>query len=170
MVQALQNTRPTSEFPRVIHTGILVPESDPTLSHWVEPARKLRLLPMSFLASQDLQHVKLYVWTNVEQTHPLIQEIFAPLLEQYGKYIEIKRFDAAAEIEKVSSHYESNPESVSNLTRELVKMYKLQERMDSKSDLMRACLLYNYGGSWIDMDTLLVQSLSPLLDEEWAEN
>ena len=106
----------------------------------------------------------------MEQTHPLIQEIFAPLLEQYGKYIEIKRFDAAAEIEKVSSHYESNPESVSNLTRELVKMYKLQQRMDSKSDLMRACLLYNYGGSWIDMDTLLVQSLSPLLDEEWAEN
>eukprot|EP00435_Cladocopium_sp_Y103_P061804 s128_g23.t1 len=94
-------------------------------------------------------------------------EIFAPLLEQYGKYIEIKRFDAAAEIKKVCSHYEANVESFSNLTEELVKMYEAQDFVGSKSNLMRTFLLYNYGGAWMDSDTLLVQSLSPLLEEEW---
>ena len=170
MVRALRNTRPTLKHPGVIHTGILLPEGADNFDGWVETARKLRLLPMSFLASQDLQNVKLYFWANVEQTHPLIQEIFAPLLEQYGKYIEIKRFDAAAEIKKVCSHYEANIESLSNLTEELVKMYESQEFVGSKSNLMRAFLLYNYGGAWMDSDTLLVQSLSPLLEEEWAEN
>ena len=170
MVHAFRNTRPTLKHPGVIHTGILLPEGAGNFDGWVESARKLRLLPMSFLASQDLQNVKLYFWANVEQTHPLIQEIFAPLLEQYGKYIEIKRFDAAAEIKKVCSHYESNTQSFSNLTEELVKIYESQELVDSQSDLMRLFLLYNYGGAWIDSDTLLVQSLSPLLEEEWAEN
>ena len=55
----------------------------------------------------DLRNVKLYFWANVEGTHPLIQEIFGPLMGQYGKYIEIKKFDASAEIKKVCSHYES---------------------------------------------------------------
>ena len=170
MVHAFRNTRPTLKHPGVIHTGILLPEGAGNFDGWVESARKLRLLPMSFLASQDLQNVKLYFWANVEQTHPLIQEIFAPLLEQYGKYIEIKRFDAAAEIKKVCSHYESNTQSFSNLTEELVKIYESQELVDSQSDLMRLFLLYNYGGAWMDSDTLLVQSLSPLLEEEWGLN
>ena len=91
-------------------------------------------------------------------------------LEQYGKYIEIKRFDAAAEIKKVCSHYESNTQRFSNLTEELVKIYESQELVDSQSDLMRLFLLYNYGGAWMDSDTLLVQSLSPLLEEEWGLN
>lgn len=52
----------------------------------------------------DLRNVKLYFWANVEGTHPLIQEIFGPLM---GYYIEIKKFDASAEIKKVCSHYES---------------------------------------------------------------
>ena len=43
----------------------------------------------------------------MEETHPLIQEIFQPLLGQYGKYIEFKKFDAAAELKKVSSHFKS---------------------------------------------------------------
>ncbi|CAL1141943.1 unnamed protein product [Cladocopium goreaui] len=168
MVRALRNTRPTLKHPGVIHTGILLPEGADNFDGWVETARKLRLLPMSFLASQDLQNVKLYFWANVEQTHPLIQEIFAPLLGQYGKYIEIKRFDAAAEIKKVCSHYKANIQSFSNLTGELVKIYESQELVDSQSDLMRLFLLYNYGGAWIDSDTLLVQSLSPLLEEDWV--
>ena len=164
MVHALRNARPTLKHPGVIHTGILLPEGADNIDGWT--TRKLRLLPMSFLASQDLQNVKLYFWANVEQTHPLVQEIFAPLLEQYGKYIEIKRFDAAAEIKKVSSYYEANKKAFSNLTEELVKIFESQEIVDSQSDLMRAFLLYNYGGAWIDSDTLLVQSLSPLLDED----
>ena len=170
MVHAFRNSHRTLKRPGVIHTGILLPEGADNIDGWVETTRKLRLLPMSFLASQDLQNVKLYFWANVEQTHPLVQEIFAPLLEQYGKYIEIKRFDAAAEIKKVCSHYEANTESFSNLTEELVKMYESQEFVGSKSNLMRAFLLYNYGGAWMDSDTLLVQSLSPLLEEEWAQN
>ena len=33
---------------------------------------------------------------------------------------------------------------------------------------MRATLLYNYGGAWMDSDVLLVQNLAPLLEEDWA--
>lgn len=129
--------------------------------------RKLRLLPLSFLATQSLENVKLYFWANVEGTHPLIQKIFGPLMDQYGKYIEIKKFDAAAEIKKVCSHYESE-KSKGELTVELVKIYESQSIVASKSDLMRAILLYNYGGAWMDSDVLLVQNLAPIMEEDWA--
>ena len=59
------------------------------------------------IGKNDLRNVKLYFWANVEGTHPLIQEIFGPLMGQYGKYIEIKKFDASEEIKRVCSHYES---------------------------------------------------------------
>eukprot|EP00435_Cladocopium_sp_Y103_P063809 s128_g25.t1 len=74
IVRSLQNTHPTLKHPGVIHTGILLPEGGDNMDGWVETARKLRLLPLSFLASQDLQNIKLYFWANVEQTHPLIQD------------------------------------------------------------------------------------------------
>jgi len=79
---------------------------------WDVPQKTRRLIlglfrSFSLEAKNDLRNVKLYFWANVEGTHPLIQEIFGPLMGQYGKYIEIKKFDASAEIKKVCSHYES---------------------------------------------------------------
>ena len=134
-----RNTRPTLKAPgRDSHRYSSSRRSGATSTRWVESARKLRLLPMSFLLLKTFRTSSwLFLGPNVEQTHPLIQEIFAPLLEQYGKYIEIKRFDAAAEIKKVCSHYRSNTQSFSNLTEELVKIYESQELVDSQSDLMR---------------------------------
>ena len=51
---------------------------------------------------------------------------------------------------------------------ELVHIYQSQEIVKSQSDLMRSVLLYNYGGAWMDTDVLLVQDLSPILEEDWA--
>lgn len=34
-------------------------------------------------------------------------------------------------------------------------------------DLVRVLLLYHYGGVWVDMDSLLVRDLRPLLESEW---
>ena len=49
-----------------------------------------------------------------------------------------------------------------------MKIYESQSIVASKSDLMRAILLYNYGGAWMDSDVLLVQNLAPMLEEDWA--
>ena len=49
-----------------------------------------------------------------------------------------------------------------------MQIYESQKIVASQSDLMRAALLYNYGGAWMDSDVLLVQDLSPLLEEDWA--
>ena len=74
------------------------------LSHWKRQFQHRLMMALSF---GDLRNVKLHFWANVEGTHPLIHEVFGPLMGQYGKYIEIKKFDAPAEIKKVCSHYES---------------------------------------------------------------
>ena len=152
---------------------------------------------------QIFRNVKLYFWANVEETHPLIREVFAPLA-QYGKYFEIKKFDAAAEFKKLASHYETREQGIADLnlgdgfwwsetlgssvyrstrrtwpdmtrlrfgserTAELINIYQSQTITASKSDLMRAVLLYNYGGAWMDSDVVLVQDLTPLLEEDWA--
>jgi hypothetical protein len=65
-------------------------------------------MPLAFLASQALRNTKRYFWTNVDRAHPLIQQIFAPFLEQYGKHIETKKFDAAEGIKKVALDYSSH--------------------------------------------------------------
>ena len=49
-----------------------------------------------------------------------------------------------------------------------MEIYESQSIVSSQSDLMRAILLYNYGGAWMDSDVLLVQNLAPLLEEDWA--
>mmetsp|Transcript_6364 Transcript_6364/g.7434 ORF Transcript_6364/g.7434 Transcript_6364/m.7434 type:complete len:216 (+) Transcript_6364:3-650(+) len=105
MVQALKKPAIKMERQALIHTGIVLPDGQGTMPGWADVARKLRLLPLSFLASQDLENTKLIFWANVEPTHPLIQEIFEPILEKYGKYIEIKKFDVDAEFAKVAARY-----------------------------------------------------------------
>lgn len=164
MVQNFAEIPRTLTRPALIHTGIYVSDK---LDAWPEAARKLRLMPLSFLASQDLENTKLFFWANVDRTHPLIQEIFGPILQQYGKHIEIKKFNAAEEAKKIALHYASN-ETAAKVTAELVNIFESQRLVPSKSDLMRAFLLYNYGGAWMDSDVLLVQSLAPLLEEDWV--
>ena len=167
-VQAFGEIPPTLKGTALIHTGILVSD---TLDSWAETARKLRLMPLSFLASQDFGNTKLYYWTNVDREHPLIQEIFGPFLEQYGKHIEIKikKFDAAEEIKKVVLDYASheNTAAMTAVTAELVNIFDSQTIASSKTNLMRTFLLYNYG-AWMDNDMVLVQSVAPLLGD-WAE-
>merc|ERR1719198_999377 len=37
-----------------------------------------------------------------------------------------------------------------------------------RPDLYRATILYNYGGLWMDADTVLLKDVAPLMGEDWA--
>ena len=103
MVQKFAQIPRTLKRPALIHMGIHVTH---TMDSWVEAARKLRLMPLSFLASQDLQNTKLFFWTNVDRSHPLIQELFPPIVEQYGKYtLRSKKIDAKEQFKQVALEY-----------------------------------------------------------------
>ena len=113
---------------------------------WVETARKLRLMPLSFLASQDFQSTKLIFWTNVDHSHPLTQEIFTRILEQYSSYIVIKKFDAEDEFNKVA--LEHADDVIANVTRSLLKIFQTP-RLATSSDL--PLRLVEPGGAWMGM-------------------
>ena len=165
-VQAFRAIPQSSKRPALIHTGILLSDN---MNSWVETARKLRLMPLSFLVSQDLGNTKLYFWTNVDREHPLIQEIFRPFLKQYGQHIEIKKFDVAEEIKKVTLAYASHENEMTAISAKLLNIFDSQNITSSKTNLMRVFALYNYGGAWMDCDMLLVQNVAPLMGEDWAE-
>ena len=58
MVQALKKPHTTMKRQALVHTGIVVPDykgGAVNITGWTDTIRKLRLLPLSFLASQDLQ-------------------------------------------------------------------------------------------------------------------
>jgi hypothetical protein len=49
---------------------------------------------------------------------------------------------------------------------ELLKLKDKKAWLDG--DLLRLLLLWNYGGVWIDMDSLLTRDLTPLLEHEFV--
>lgn len=57
MVQALSTPTIKMKQPALIHTGVLIPDGEDTVPGWADVARKLRLLPLSFLASQNLERL-----------------------------------------------------------------------------------------------------------------
>ncbi|KAI9253207.1 hypothetical protein BY458DRAFT_521947 [Sporodiniella umbellata] len=42
-----------------------------------------------------------------------------------------------------------------------------EENSENRDDLLRLLVLYQYGGTWFDLDTLFVRDLSPLFEHEW---
>ncbi|CAE7208738.1 unnamed protein product [Symbiodinium natans] len=147
-----------------IHTGVFLPQGR-FGEGWADPLRKLRLAPMSFLASQDLSRVKLHVWSNVAPENEALKQVFEPLLKNpaYADSIEVSYFDAEKEAAKVAATLYTKP-----LEKTLYDVYTNQTDLTSLSDLMRVILLYNYGGAWIDSDVLLIRDMTPILEEDWA--
>jgi hypothetical protein len=73
--------------------------------------------------------------------------------------INITQFEPKVEFSKV-------PPTFAQET--LKQRYKSNEMPLLKPDLIRSVILYNYGGLWMDADTVLLQDVAPLLGEDWA--
>ncbi len=175
MIQSLKTTHPTLKRPGVIHTSYIINE---TQDHWNKTSdmeRKMRLLPLSFLASQNLTRSKMYFWSNVDPSHPMVKEIFDPIFQNdksdsYRKSIVLKKFELEKEMKQVIEGYQpdaSQPQK-QHMKEKLVETYKSMTEITSTSDLMRMALLFNYGGVWMDTDVVLVQDLTPIMEEDWV--
>ncbi|KAK2461251.1 hypothetical protein APHAL10511_006778 [Amanita phalloides] len=106
----------------------------------------------SFFGTQDLNRTKLVVWSNGDLTGNNI-------LRSY--------------LEKHPAQFEMGTVDVPSLARGTVlEKSALLNMNDQKAwidgDLIRLLLLWNYGGVWVDMDSLLTRDLEPLLDHEFV--
>jgi len=162
VVEGLVNTTvPARGATQSIHTGLF-------LKSWKNPSmvklavRKLRLVMLSFLTTQDLKSTQLHVWMDVNVTDPngIIQQELKEILVTPGlsNSTVLHRFDAGAEFSKVS------PNSAYLLT----SIFDQDGAVQAKSDLQRVIVLYNYGGIWLDTDVILIQDLTPLKGVDWA--
>ena len=161
MMRQLAKTKGTLKRRVDIHTGAFFQEG--SFNESSDLVRKLRLAPMSFLATQDLKKVKLHFWSNLSPDSSAVQEIFGPFFQNpaYAKSIKISQFVPDKECSKV---FPTTPGMASTLR----DIYEAQTNPTSISDLMRVTVLHNYGGAWIDSDVLLIRDMTPILEEEFG--
>lgn len=106
----------------------------------------------SFFATQDLNRVKLIMWSNGDlRGNPLLRK----WLGLFPHVFELRIVDI--------------PELSKGTALEGSEKLKLNDALAwLDGDLIRLLLLYQYGGVWIDMDSLLTRDLSPLLEHEFV--
>ncbi|KAF8155811.1 glycosyltransferase family 32 protein [Crassisporium funariophilum] len=106
----------------------------------------------SFFATQDVTSSRLVLWSNGDMSSNLILQSY---LQRYPdafatKVVDIPSLAKGTELEGS----------------------ELLTRKDAKAwvdgDLIRLLLLWNYGGVWVDMDSLLTRDLEPLLEHEFV--
>ncbi|EKE29327.1 MAG: glycosyltransferase family 32 protein [uncultured bacterium (gcode 4)] len=103
----------------------------------------------SYLATQDLEHTKLILWSDYDVTDN-------PLLEPYKKYIDMRVYDRVKEAEWTILEWCDRWLSANDF----------HHWMDSW--ILRFVVPFKHGGAWIDMDTILLNDFKPILDQEWA--
>jgi len=141
-----------------IHTGMFFKHWNIAKNDMSTATRKLRLGVLSFLATQDAAKVKLHIWTDDAKS---TREMLGPIAHhpEFMDAINITTFDPKVEFEKVPPTYARET---------LIERYKKGTMPNLRSDLYRSVILYNYGGLWMDADTVLMQDVAPLLGEDWA--
>ncbi|KAF5345904.1 hypothetical protein D9758_011460 [Tetrapyrgos nigripes] len=107
----------------------------------------------SFFATQDLRQTRLVLWSNGDLAEG------NRILQTY-----LKTYPNAFAVRKLSI-----PELAKGT---ILEGHSLLTSKDKKAwldgDLIRLLLLWNYGGVWIDMDSLLTRDLEPLLEHEFV--
>ena len=107
----------------------------------------------SFFATQDLNKVSLILWSDHEKLkhNPYI----TTFLRTYPKSFSVR----VVEMDVLARHT-------------ALAGSRLLKRKDKKAwvdgDLVRLLVTWEYGGVWIDMDSLLTRDLSPLLEHEFV--
>ena len=101
----------------------------------------------SFLATQNLEHTKLTVWSDYDISDN-------ELIQPYKNYVEFRVYDPIEEAKgtPLEDHWYLNLKD---------PKYYLQ------SDLARMLLLWKYGGVWADMDIIFLRDFKPILDQEY---
>ena len=125
-------------------------------AHWRQQASHAAA---SVLLSQDLSQSRLWIWldrplSNVSNTaalQRLLQSPFAP-------FISVHVYSAMTEILNSNTVLASAAEFYAGVD---------DSRGWVRGDLMRLLLLHNYGGLYLDADTLLLRDLSPVLNSEF---
>ena len=106
----------------------------------------------SFFATQDVSSSRLILWSNGDlSSNPILQTY----LQRYPDSFALNVVDIPSLAK--GTELEGND---------------LLTRKDAKAwvdgDLIRLLLLWNYGGIWVDMDSLFTRDLEPLLEHEFV--
>jgi hypothetical protein len=98
----------------------------------------------SFLATQSLESSELWLWLAGPSSYSVYEEnrFLQPLLA----FLQVKRFDF--EVECPGTPLERRPELYNGL------------RPVTQSDLFRFVVLYNHGGTYVDIDTMFLRDLN----------
>ncbi|KAJ7243654.1 glycosyltransferase family 32 protein [Mycena rebaudengoi] len=106
----------------------------------------------SFLATQRLDSARLVLWSNGDLG---ANALLAAYLRRYPKSFALRVVDIPALAR--GTPLEGSPLLASKDTKAWVD-----------GDLIRLLLLWNHGGVWVDMDSLLTRALDPLLEHEFV--
>jgi hypothetical protein len=106
----------------------------------------------SFFATQNLNRVKLILWSNGDLSE---NQVLAKWLDRFPDAFELKE----AQIQKLAVGTELEGSKLLRIN---------DEKAWVDGDLIRLLVIWNYGGVWVDMDSLLTRDLSPLLEHEFV--
>jgi len=104
-----------------------------------------------YLATQDLRHTTLILWSNYDiNNHPVL-----------SKYFQLSNV-----ITKIYNPFElAKGTPLENKTHILEQQ---DERVYSDGDLFRLLALHKYGGVYLDSDVILLRDFTPLLSQEFV--
>lgn len=114
------------------------------------------LLIQSILATQEpIARTSVILWTN-DAAALSAHALLAPVLEKARERFSVRQadFDALAHGTTMQDHA-------------LLAHGGRDARAWIDGDLIRILVLYAYGGVWVDMDSLMLRSIYPLLEQEW---
>jgi len=103
----------------------------------------------SFLATQNLDHAVLNLWSDVDLTKNRLIVPYLPYVvwRKYNPYLETK-----------DTPLEGNDKYI----------YAKDSKHWLQSGILRFLAIYKYGGIWFDMDMILLRDFRPIMDQEFA--
>lgn len=107
----------------------------------------------SFFATQPIQRTQLVLWSNGDLLSG--NAILQGYMRRFPDAFAVKEMDIKALARGTALEASDRLENQ-------------DEKAWLDGDLLRLLVLWNYGGVWIDMDSLLTRSLEPLLEHEFV--
>jgi len=115
-------------------------------------AEKQEWMLKSYFATQDIQRSKLILWSNGDLSG---NQVLQTWLKRFPDAFELKIVDIKALSR--GTELEDSP---------MLQLNDKKAWVDG--DLIRLLLLWQHGGVWVDMDSLLTRDMSPLLEHEFV--